>query len=165
MQKLAPSMTRTAFCKNCKKAGYPKKHTAYAVYAGSHESYSLYLHVGDVQTRDLGITPHVFFDTAVVVPIGNASRDHYCVTKCLCGVIGCGFEIEWNKDHKAWWLFPTHEPEFTFIKGKSMRALKDFKDPGMHLNVVDAQSWKIHEIVEEQQEFFKGLRRAQISKP
>jgi hypothetical protein len=164
MQKLEPSMTRTAFCKNCENAGYPRKQTAYAVYAGSHKSYSLYLHVGDVKKRDLGITPHIFFDTFLVIPTGNKDGDHYCVTKCLCGVIGCGFNIKWNKEHEVWCLFPTHEPDFTYIKGASMKALRDFKDPSMHLNVVDAESWKIHDIVKKQQEFFKSLRYAQMTR-
>lgn len=154
MQKLAPSMTRTAFCQNCKKAGYPKKHTAYVVYAGTHKSYSLQLHVGVISKRDLGITPHIFFDTMVIAKIGG---DPYCVTKCLCGVIGCGFNIRWENDYKLWTLFASHEPEFTYIKGESMAALKDFKAPEMYLNVVDADSWNMPEIIQEQQQAFRCL--------
>lgn len=157
MQKLAPSMTRTAFCKKCNEAGYPKKHTAYAVYGGTHRSYSLKLHVGETSISNLGMTPHIFFDTFTVIKISGSL---HCVTKCLCGVIGCGFDIKWEKEYKLWKLFPTHEPEFTYIKGGSMNALKDFKDPEMQLGVVSMESWEIHEIIKEQQNYFKKLRRA-----
>jgi len=160
MQKLEPTMTRTAFCKSCKEAGYPRKHTAYAVYAGNHKSYNLCLHVGNISARDLGMTPHVFFDADMVVPINGKRGGHYCVTKCLCGVIGCGFKIKWEKGYKIWSLLTTHEPDFTYIRGESMDALKDFKASEMHLNTTDTRPWKIQEIIQEQQSIFKGLRRS-----
>lgn len=40
-----------------------------------------------------------------------------------------------------------------------MEALKDFKDPGMHLNTVDAAHWNIQDIVSEQQELFQRISR------
>jgi len=161
MQKLAPSMTRTAFCQNCEKAGYPKKHTAYAVYAGSHKSYSLRLHVGYISKKYLGITPHIFFDTLAVIPINKTSKEHHCIIKSLCGVIGCGFDIRWEKEYKMWTLFSTREPDFTHIKSGSIKVLEDFKAPEMYLDVVSSMSsWKIHEIVQEQQRAFQNLHRA-----
>lgn len=120
MQKLAPLMTRTAFCTNCKKAGYPKKHTAYVIYGERHKSYDLRLHVGNVSKANIGITPHIFFDTHNVIE--NAQGGGYYVTRCLCGIIGCGFKIKWENDYNSWSLYATQEPDFTFFK----------KDPWKH---------------------------------
>ena len=42
-----------------------------------------------------------------------------------------------------------------------MKALNDFKVPEMHLNVLNPNTWEIHEIIKEQQGLFRKIRQPQ----
>lgn len=159
MSKLSPTMTRTCFCKNCKEVGFPKKLTAYTIYGQTHGSYNLNLHVGVVPKNNLGLTPHIFFDDTLHFRSSTKDGSGYSVVKLLCGVLGCGYRVEYQ-ENEIWKLYSVHEPDFTFMKSENLRSLNGYKDPDLYLNVADAANWNIREIVEEQQELFRNLRRA-----
>ncbi len=159
MSKLSPTMTRTCFCQNCQKAGFPKKLTAYVIYGQTHGSYTLNLHAGIVPKNNLGLTPHIFFDDTLNFQSSTKEGQGYSVVKLLCGVLGCGYKIKYDGDER-WNLFSAHEPDFAFMRSESFKHLPDYKDPDLYLNVANSTDWNIQEIVEEQQQLFRKLRRA-----
>lgn len=79
------------------------------------------------------------------------------VTKCLCGVIGCGFNLRWEKHYGLWTLLLAQEPEFMHFKKESFDSLKYFKEPEMYLGSIDTSNWDMFEIIKQQQLDFRRM--------
>jgi hypothetical protein len=150
--------TRTFYCKKCEKLGFPKKQTIYVVFGKTHDSYDLRFHAGNVETRNIGMTPHIIFPEMISFPTSGGGN--IFAIMILCGVVGCGFRIKRSNKDGLWWIYAAADPSYALIKERDLMHLAEYKDHGLYLDQTPQEKWKIDEIAREQMHLYEKLRRA-----